>query len=454
MTLIRPLARSETGLALVILLVVVLALTLVGLAMADNVIRETQIAVNQYTAARARYLAEAGIADAAARLSQSNTWVGPITQSLGAGSYTVQVDTTVSNSALKTIVSTGTVTSGAPSGANQTIRETVLVLPKAFSKAMVSNTVLTISNSSTTPTVQNTVLRQLGTIHANNLLGESPSVSIIGSGTTVTGQVTASSGTVTIDPAATCVACTPANTLPTIPFPTFNWNTYITLAQNNPNYPGPSHSPCPAVNPTGTYFTSQAAFDTCVAAITPDAQGFRTIRGVVFFNAPSLDGNPFFLPNAAAGQVLRIIGTLAVYFAGGGCSVTQPCGDIEWDPPVVGTNNLVFTAQGGEPAIMAAGSFSTPNGPPGPISITGLVYLLANTTDPTVNAPADPGYAFDGGTPTTVTITGTLVGQRLNAFSSNSLTYDPSIFFAGLPSGLNTPAAPFVLLPFSWSSGR
>lgn len=436
MNLVRPLARSETGLALVILLVVVLAVTLVGLAMADNVIRETQIAVNQYTAIQARYLAEAGIADAAARLSQSNTWVGPITQSLGAGSYTVQVGTTVSNSALKTIVSTGTVFSGTPSGSGQTIRETVLVLPQAFSKAALSNTMITINNvSGANPTVQNTVLRQLGTVHANNVNAEVTSVLIQNPGTTTIGQVTASQGTVTIDPASTCIACNPQTNQPVIPFPLFNWQSYITLAQNNP-------SPCPGINPN-TLFPSQATFDSCVASLPADALGFRTLTGTIFLNF-----SPLTLPNIPQESPLRVNGTLAVYTETQvGCSIATPCGDL-----IFSGGNLIFTAQTCEPAVMTGGvvgqTFNTA------VAITGMFYILANTISPTVNLPVDPSYALAGSPGLPATITGLLIGQRLNLFSSNALSYDPSTFFSCLPSGLNPPAGPFVLLPVSWSSGR
>ncbi len=512
---LRVLHESESGIALVFLLVIVLFVALVGIAMADNVVRETQIAANESTAVQARYLAEAGIADAAAHLSRDNTWQGPITQTLGAGTYTVQVDPNVSQlgalGTVKSVLSTGTVfysssTPSSPGGlsaASQTVRVTLLVLPQAFSKALVSNTVATVvaatfggggpaidiatctSGSVIGPVrgplpstiARDTVLRQLGTIHANNVCNESPAASIVGPGTTVIAKVTASRGPVNVDPSSVCTACEPATNQPTIPFPMFDWNHYITLAQNNPNYPGPTHSPCPAVNSTGTFFAAKGPFLDCVKALTPDAQGFRALSGIIFVQDIRLD-----LPADPVEQNLKVNGTFVIYTTAGllpdgvtPCSASQPCGDLRLRIPcgALPCNNLIFTAQNGEPAIMVGGSIIAPGiQSPGIIAITGLVYLLANTTDPTVNLPTDPGYFVPGtlqppNAPSPVTITGMLVGQRVNFFNSDSLVYDPASFFPGLPSGLcvnqtptscanqNAPSlAPFALLPLSWSSGK
>lgn len=454
--------RSETGMTLVVLLVVVLAAAVAGFAMASNVVRETQIAINESNAIQARYIAEAGVAAAAAQLSQNNAWPGPLTQTLGNGSYTVQVDAAVSQTGalgvVKSLVSTGQISYAGPTpttlgAAQQTVRETVLVLPQAFSKPMVSDTIVSIGSANAngaTPTVQDTVLRQLGTVHANNPNGESPSV-FQDVGTTITGRVTASGGTgtnATITLNGTCIACAPQDNAAVIPFPTFIWAHYITLAQANP-------SPCPAVQ-ANTLFATQAAFDLCVAAIVPDAQGFRSLTGIIFVNARTLS-----LPNTAAEQLLRINGTFAVY--------NQTAGPCRPDPVVCGNlvfrrmatpNNLIFTAQNGEPALMVGGHLLNGNNcntalSTGAITITGLVYILAETTDAVANQPNDPGYCVHGSTATPVTLTGALVANRITGpFDSNSLTYDPSIFFGGLPSGLNTPTGPFVVLPISWSSAK
>ena len=54
----RPVARpSESGVALIVLLLVALFAALVGVAMMDATVREVQIAVNESTSVKARYLA-------------------------------------------------------------------------------------------------------------------------------------------------------------------------------------------------------------------------------------------------------------------------------------------------------------------------------------------------------------------------------------------------------------
>ncbi len=432
--------------ALVVLLVVALAVALVGVAMADNVVRETQIAANESSAVAARYLAEAGIVDAAAHLSQDNTWQGPITQSLGPGTYTVQVDPNVSQlgarGAVKSVLSTGTIGYRGLGSASQTVRVTLLVLPQAFSKALVSNTtVKTSAVSGIEPTVTDTVLRQLGTIHASNLRSATTAVTLA-AGTAAVGQITASSGTGTITISGQCIACASANNLPTIPFPTFNFSTYTTLATNNT-------SPCPGVQ-SNTLFTTQSNFDSCISAVTADASGRRTINGVWFMNAVSLK-----LPSVGAEKVLTLNGTLIVYnTTAKGCSATSPCGDITFQSLGTG-QSIILTATNGEPAVMTGGDILIAGSTsPGTVTITGLVYVLANTTDPVTIAPFAPGFSLAGSATAPVTITGMLVVQIIGNFNSNSLTYDPSSFFPGLPSGLVTPTAPFVMLPLSWSSGN
>lgn len=433
-------APSESGLALVVLLVVALFVGLVGVAMMNATVGEVQIAVNQSNAVQARYLGEAGIAAAANLLSQDNTWVGPLTQSVpgGQGSYTVQVNTSLSNTAVKVVDSTGTVLAGTASGANQLVRETFLVLPQAFSKAVLSNTTVTSCAATTcdtggyTPTVSNTVLRQLGAIHANNLVTATTAVNLVVN-TQVTGQVTASRGNVTptTSPGATCIACAPATNQPVIPFPSFNFTHYQTLATAN-----------------GTNFASQAAFDTYVTGL-PASGGFRTISGIVFVNT----SGSLTLPNVAAEQNLNINGTLIVW-------ATGPFGDLNMNSAL--THNITITAQNGEPAVILGGEAFFSGTSSGTLTVNGLFYILAYSNNPVTKAPGCPGYDLPGTTAAPVTIKGMLVGQNLGGttcpsggMDSNSLTYDPSSFFAGLPSGLVTPTSPpFVVLPISWSSGK
>ena len=328
--------RSESGLALIVLLAVALFVGLVGLAMMNATVSEVQIAVSQSNAVQARYLAEAGVADAANHLAQDNTWTGPITQTLGGGSYTVQLDTassqTGSHGAVKSVVSTGTVRPGTASGTSQTVRETFLVLPQAFTKAVLSNTTVSTCAAATcdtggyTPTVSNTVLRQLGAIHANNAVTATTAVNLVANTQTV-GQITARRGNVTptTSPMGTCVACALATNQPTIPFPSFDFTHYQTQATSN-----------------GTFFTTQGAFDTYVAALVTDTSGFRTINGTVFVNT----SGQLVLANTTAEQKLRINGSLIVW-------ATGPFGDLSLGSHQPYT--IVITSQNGEPAVILGG---------------------------------------------------------------------------------------------------
>ena len=97
----------------------------------------------------------------------------------------------------------------------------------------------------------------------------------------------------------------------------------------------------------------------------------------------------------------------------------------------------------------------------GTITIKGLVVVLAKTINPSTGVPASsPGYCVHGSTALPVTITGAMYVGRVNAsskgdgFDSTSLTYDPSIFFQGLPTALVTPTQPFTVLPISWAPAK
>lgn len=450
----RPVrASSESGFALVVLLLVTLFVALVGLAMMNGTVSEVQIAVTESNTVQARYLAEAGIAAAAAQLAVSNTWTGPLTQTLGSGSYTVQVDTTASQAgatgALKSVVSTGSV-ANTPAGAGQTIRETFLVLPQAFSKAMVSDTTITTANAQggqPNPAIANTVLRQLGTIHANNVLAAGTAVTLQGTGGADTGQVTASQGTITIAAGTSCYGCAPATNQAVIPFPSMNFAGY-----------------CNTASAAGTLFTTQASFNTYVTN--------HTSGGVATLGSPSAPvvifvevGTGFQMQGAAS---IQIYGTFIVYVQG------NTAGECNFSAAVAPSGNLgfnmnssalsvTFTAVNNEPAIMVGGSIftnrnscTTPNAEP-TITVRGLVYVMDDTTNPATTAPASPGGVClygSGGGGGLATFTGAIVSNSLAYTNFDSLTYDPSIFFQGLPSGLNSPGPPFVLLPISWTSGK
>jgi hypothetical protein len=444
-------AGDESGVALIVLLLVTLFVGLVGVAMINDTVSEVQIAINQSNALKARYLAEAGVAYAVNQLTQSNTWTGPVTQTFGGGSFTVQVDGATSQAgatgAVKSIVSTGTVLATTVSSGVQTVRETFLILPEAFSKALLSDTDIVVgdTNSSANTTITNTVLRQLGTMHANNVLAASPAVTLQnGSGTVAaTGQITASQGTISLGAGTDCTACAPATNQAVIPFPTFNFATY-----------------CNRAAAAGTLFTSQGAFNSYVTA--------HTAGGVATLGSPAapvmlfvLGGGFNFSPDRN-GTPITIYGTLIDYDVGSGTTCTfgegSPDGDIQFK-----NNGSSFTiqAENGEPALIVGGSVYSqrnnckPRSAP-PVSVTGLVDILSNTSDPAVTGPSGDGlclYGSNGGGGA-IRFDGVMLATVSEHDNFDALTYDPSIFYGGLPSALNPPGPPFVVLPISWTSGK
>jgi PilX N-terminal len=441
--------RSESGFALVVLLLVVLLVAVVGVAMMSGAVSEVQVASNESNTMKARYLAEAGIAAAANQLTQNNAWTGPVTQTFAGGSYTVQVDTAASQTgalgAVKSVISTGSVGSTI-AGAVQTVRETFLVLPQAFSKPLVSDTVVTISdtNSVANTTVSNTVLRQLGTVHANNVGAASPAVTVQnGNGiVTVTGQITASQQSISIASGPLCTACAPATNQAVIPFPAFNFATY-----------------CNRASAAGTLFTSQTAFDNYVTN--------NTAGGVATLGSPNAPVDLFVEISTGfdldESSPVQVYGTLIVYTQGnssGSCtfsSSSSPAGDLVFNQ----SGAFSVQAENGEPALMVGGNIwnqknnCKPRAAP-PITINGLIYILSGTTNPAVTAVSGPGicvYGSDNGGGA-VKFTGAMVTNVASDVNFDALTYDPSIFFEGLPSGLISPGPPYVLLPISWTSGK
>src|SRR5207245_11801351 len=82
--------RDEHGSALAAVLVLVVLLTMVGVAMVSSTFTEISVAYNAGDAAAAQYAAEAGLSRAIYELSQDSGWTGT-TAGLGTGQYVVTV---------------------------------------------------------------------------------------------------------------------------------------------------------------------------------------------------------------------------------------------------------------------------------------------------------------------------------------------------------------------------
>src|SRR2546427_9725684 len=96
--------RSEAGSALAAVLVLVVLLTVAGVAMVNSTLTETSIAYNQSDSAAAQYAAEAGLSRAMYELTQKAGWTGT-TAAIADGQYVVAV---TSSRSVRSITSTGT----------------------------------------------------------------------------------------------------------------------------------------------------------------------------------------------------------------------------------------------------------------------------------------------------------------------------------------------------------
>src|SRR5437879_12503918 len=102
---------DERGSALAAVLVLVVLLTMVGVAMVNSTFTEISVAYNAGDTAAAQYAAEAGLSRAIYELNQNAGWTGP-TAAIGAGQYAV---TRTSAGLIRSITSTGTPRGGRPS---------------------------------------------------------------------------------------------------------------------------------------------------------------------------------------------------------------------------------------------------------------------------------------------------------------------------------------------------
>lgn len=433
----RVLIDSEAGIALAILLVVVGAVMILALAMSDQVIREVQIAFNQANAVGARYLAEAGIAAGLAEVAQDLNWTGfAQEQSLGNGTFMVSVQN--STNEVKVLVSRGRVRSGSLAGAEQTIRMAFTAALQPF--AILSNTTVAFPDhhgALTSLTMGNTASLPRA-IHANNLTSQLVAIDIqdpdirtpIGG---ITGRLTASSGAINVNSVVTCTGCNPATNQPRMLFPMFNWNKYRQMAQAS-----------------GTYFLNQAAFNAYVAGLPVGAGGYKTLgandgSSHIFF----VEGNLTIAPTQQAPPVkLKVYGTIVSYNdtdAAVPCTPTRPCGAIDIKPSATG--DFIIVAQNGEPAFMAGEIVKGR----GPSTITGLIYTLGSTIDPTVVAPVDGFHlhSVDGD----ISVTGAVMSQRIDHMEVSELNYNPAVFQKA-PSGLLSSWGWLIAQPLSWSSGK
>src|SRR2546426_9719845 len=131
---------GERGSALPVVLVLVVLLTVAGVAMVNSTLTETSIAYNQSDSAAAQYAAEAGLSRAMYELSQNSGWSGT-TAAIGDGQYVVTV---TSSGSVRVITSTGT-----RGGGRRGVKGAVSALPETASATGLANTTAPIGSAPT-----------------------------------------------------------------------------------------------------------------------------------------------------------------------------------------------------------------------------------------------------------------------------------------------------------------
>jgi len=174
---------GERGAALVTVLILIIVLTLVGVAMVNVALTEISIAYNQGDAAAAEVVAEAGVARAVYELGVNPAWAG-VTAAIGDGQYQV------------TMASTGTVriidSLGTRGGGRQRLRVAVKALPQYMFYAVLANTTAALGSAAPGAVIRNAwPSADAGAVHASNRLAAATAITINPAGATVVGGVTA-----------------------------------------------------------------------------------------------------------------------------------------------------------------------------------------------------------------------------------------------------------------------
>src|SRR5205809_296570 len=181
----RPEARllDERGSALAAVLVLVVLLTMVGVAMVNSTFTEISVAYNAGDTAAAQYAAEAGLSRAIYELSQNAGWTGT-TAAIGTGQYVVTV---TSSGLIRSITSTGT-----QGGGRRVLKAAVKPLSQSAVSTVLANTTATIGSPSAGLTVSNDYPSSAASaVHANNKLSAPTAVTINTAGANVIGGLTA-----------------------------------------------------------------------------------------------------------------------------------------------------------------------------------------------------------------------------------------------------------------------
>src|SRR3989454_7699386 len=175
--------RDQRGSALAAVLVLVVLLTMVGVAMVNSTFTEISVAYNAGDTAAAQYAAEAGLSRAMYELGQNPAWSGT-TATIGDGQYVVTV---TSSGLIRSITSTGP-----RGGGRRVLKAAVKVVSQSAASAVLANTTATVGSPSAGLTVSNDYPSSAASVvHANNQLSAPTAITINTAGANVIGGLTA-----------------------------------------------------------------------------------------------------------------------------------------------------------------------------------------------------------------------------------------------------------------------
>src|SRR5213594_1689905 len=202
---------GERGSALAAVLVLVVLLTMVGVAMVNSTFTEISVAYNAGDTAAAQYAAEAGLSRAMYELGQNPGWTG-ITAAIGDGQYVVTV---TSSGLIRSITSTGT-----QGGGRRVLKAAVKTLPQSAASTVLANTTATVGSGTAGVTVSNDYpSSSASAVQANNKLASGTAMTVDQTGASVVGGLTANgtiSGVTCATWAWTCNASASVRAIPEI----------------------------------------------------------------------------------------------------------------------------------------------------------------------------------------------------------------------------------------------
>src|SRR5256712_13392530 len=170
---------DERGSALAAVLVLVVLLTMVGVAMVNSTFTEISVAYNAGDTAAAQYAAEAGLSRAIYELNQNAGWTGT-TAAIGTGQYVVTV---TSSRVIPSITSTGT-----QGGGRRVLKAAFKTLSQSAVSTVLANTTATVGSPSAGLTVSNDYPSSAASaVHANNKLSGPTAISVNTAGANVIG---------------------------------------------------------------------------------------------------------------------------------------------------------------------------------------------------------------------------------------------------------------------------